>query len=206
MRAVLLHRQQLQQVSGDLLRALDSVVGDLNTQPLCVGASQIWSGTGSPEGIVLGSIGDLYLRTDGDSATGLYRKATGIRTATGWIATVQNVSWTPVDGSGAGLVFPVAFGERSRIGDRVHFTAQVTYPATASGASAVLDGLGVTSTAVHTAVTIGFQTGGPAALQARVAAASALLRFSIAVTGAAATNAQLTGAILVVSGSYRAAT
>lgn len=44
------------------------------------------SGSGSPEGAVVGSVGDLYLRTDGASGTILYEKATGAATNTGWVA------------------------------------------------------------------------------------------------------------------------
>jgi hypothetical protein len=43
------------------------------------------SGVGSPEGIVTGSVGDLFTRTDGGAGTTLYVKESGIATMTGWI-------------------------------------------------------------------------------------------------------------------------
>lgn len=44
------------------------------------------SGTGSPEGIVVGQVGALYTRTDGGAGTVLYVKESGANTKTGWVA------------------------------------------------------------------------------------------------------------------------
>lgn len=46
----------------------------------------IKTGTGSPNSAVVGSVGDLFLRTDGGSSTTLYVKESGSATNTGWIA------------------------------------------------------------------------------------------------------------------------
>ncbi|HYG78338.1 MAG TPA: hypothetical protein VEK08_25270 [Planctomycetota bacterium] len=46
----------------------------------------IRSGVGIPNGIVNGSIGDLFLRTDGGVGTTLYVKESGNATNTGWVA------------------------------------------------------------------------------------------------------------------------
>jgi hypothetical protein len=200
------HRAPIEKLSRYLALEIDDLVGSINTQPLFVGAARIFSGAGSPEGIIVGTLGDHYLRTDGDSSTALYRKATGANTATGWMPFVTHGSWTPIDSSGAGLVFAAAVGEYSRIGHRFDFTGQVTYPATASGAAAIIGGLPVTATAFNSAVTIGFQAGGVAGLQARVQASTTTINVTIEITAAAVTNVQLTGAILVFSGSYRATT
>jgi hypothetical protein len=43
-------------------------------------------GTGSPETVVIGSIGNLWLRTDGGANTTLYIKESGTQTNTGWVA------------------------------------------------------------------------------------------------------------------------
>lgn len=48
-------------------------------------ARQIYSGTGSPEGVVKADIGSLYRRTDGGASTTLYVKESGA-SSTGWIA------------------------------------------------------------------------------------------------------------------------
>lgn len=118
---------------------------------------------------------------------------------------VANLPWTPIDSSGAGLAFSVAVGEYLKISDRILFTGQVTYPATASGVSAVIGGLPYTASGKNTAVAIGYQLGGVAGLQARVQAATALIIFTVEITAVEITNAQLTGAILVFSGAYRIA-
>lgn len=47
---------------------------------------RILSGTNTPEGAVIGSIGDLFLRTNGGANTTLYVKESGAVTNTGWIA------------------------------------------------------------------------------------------------------------------------
>jgi hypothetical protein len=47
---------------------------------------QIRSGSGSPNGVVTGSPGDLYLNTAGGAATTLYVKESGAATNTGWVA------------------------------------------------------------------------------------------------------------------------
>lgn len=41
-------------------------------------------GTGSPEGVVVGSIGDIFQRTDGLTGASTYIKETGAETLTGW--------------------------------------------------------------------------------------------------------------------------
>lgn len=43
-------------------------------------------GTGAPEGVVTGTRGDLYLRTDGGASTTLYVKESGDATKYGWAA------------------------------------------------------------------------------------------------------------------------
>lgn len=43
-------------------------------------------GTGTPEGAVTGSPGDLYVNLSGGAATTLYVKETGAETDTGWAA------------------------------------------------------------------------------------------------------------------------
>lgn len=207
MKALFKHREQVQALSGDFAVAIDELVGAQNTQPEQIGESNIRSGTLSPEGRQKGNPGDLFLHTNNTPGGALWVKQTGQNTTTGWVMfDYREASWTPIDSSGAGLAFAVAVGTYTKIGKRVDFTGQVTYPATASGAAAIIGGLPFTPTAFNVAVTIGFQTGGVAGLQARVQASTTGINFSIEITGAAATNAQLTGAVLVFSGSYRATT
>lgn len=48
--------------------------------------ARVRQGTGSPAGVVVGSVGDLYLRRDGGAATTLYVKESGTDTTAGWVA------------------------------------------------------------------------------------------------------------------------
>jgi len=61
-----------------LLREIASVVNVL--------AGRVFTGAGSPEGIVAADIGSLYLRTDGSTSTTLYVKTADAGLATGWTA------------------------------------------------------------------------------------------------------------------------
>lgn len=53
----------------------------------------------------------------------------------------QEGTWTPVDGSGAGLSFSAAAGTYTRIGRIVIASCQITYPATADTSNANVAGL-----------------------------------------------------------------
>lgn len=48
------------------------------------GAAKVQTGTGSPEGVVTGAIGDLFLRTNGVDGTSAYNKISGAGN-TGWV-------------------------------------------------------------------------------------------------------------------------
>jgi hypothetical protein len=50
-------------------------------------------------------------------------------------------TWTPTDGSGAGLTFTTVLGRYIKIGKQVTVHFRVTYPSTVSGATAILGGL-----------------------------------------------------------------
>jgi len=50
-------------------------------------------------------------------------------------------NWTPIDASGAGLVFTTSIGRYTRVGRMVVASCQVTYPVTASGLTALIGGL-----------------------------------------------------------------
>jgi len=50
---------------------------------------KIISGTGTPESVVSGSIGDIFIREDGDLKTATYVKTSGAATTTGWTPIVS---------------------------------------------------------------------------------------------------------------------
>ena len=61
----------------------ESQVSDLGDY---ITSSQIKTGTGSPESVVPGTIGTLYLNLSGGASTTLYVKESGDGTTTGWVA------------------------------------------------------------------------------------------------------------------------
>jgi hypothetical protein len=61
------------------------------------------------------------------------------------LADYEEGTWTPTDGSGAGLTFSTAIGHYTKIGNMVYAAFQVEYPATASGANAAIGGLPFTT-------------------------------------------------------------
>jgi len=51
-----------------------------------LGGARVARGSGDPEGVVVGVVGDLFVRSDGGIGTTLYVKESGNDTNTGWIA------------------------------------------------------------------------------------------------------------------------
>jgi len=51
-----------------------------------LGGAKVLAGTGAPAGVVLGSIGDLYVDKAGGAGTTLYVKEAGNNTTAGWAA------------------------------------------------------------------------------------------------------------------------
>lgn len=86
MRAVLKNRQQLQAKYGDLVSVFEELMNAINTQPQYVGTVAYKSGAGTPLNKILGSVGDVYTRTDGGAGTTLYVKESGQNNALGWVA------------------------------------------------------------------------------------------------------------------------
>lgn len=108
-------------------------------------------------------------------------------------------TWTPVDGSGAGLSFTTNSGTYTRIGDRVFFDCVLTYPSTASGTTAAIQGLPFVP-AISASANIGYRGAGTTT-NALVNASTG--KISLYVNAAVATNANNSTAQLYLSGSYR---
>jgi hypothetical protein len=78
--------------SSDIEGAKVSLTGNISVieatgagSSLGIVNAKIYSGTGSPEGVVTANKGSLYLRSDGSTNTTLYVKEGGVGTNTGWI-------------------------------------------------------------------------------------------------------------------------
>lgn len=68
--------------------------------------------------------------------------ATSIKFGSGTVlSTYETNNWTPIDSSGAGLVFTSAVGKYTKIGTAVFIQFRVTFPATASASNAIIGGL-----------------------------------------------------------------
>lgn len=86
MNAVFLNRAAIEAKYPELVSMLLELVKAINTPPIYVGDAAERSGTGSPENVVTGNVGDTYRRRDGSTSTTFYVKETGTNTKTGWIA------------------------------------------------------------------------------------------------------------------------
>jgi hypothetical protein len=62
-------------------------VGGPATTPATIATvgARISSGNGDPNGVITGSVGDLWLRLDGGAGTTLYVKESGAATTAGWV-------------------------------------------------------------------------------------------------------------------------
>lgn len=63
-----------------------NVTGTPSFTSVTVNGAKWSAGNGTPEGAVVGSVGDLFSRKDGGASTTLYVKESGSATNTGWIA------------------------------------------------------------------------------------------------------------------------
>jgi hypothetical protein len=107
-------------------------------------------------------------------------------------------SFTPVDASAAALVFSTATGTYAKVGRLVFFALQVVYPATANGSQALIGGLPYPNTGGGGAAAQGYG-------QLRVwylPVGTTQISPLHTTTGVAITNADMTGANIIVSGTY----
>jgi hypothetical protein len=110
-------------------------------------------------------------------------------------------TWTPIDASGAGLTL-VSAGVYTKIGRQVFYSAQITYPSTASGSNAIIGGL------PFTVANNDQSRGGNLSYSTTASASYALLSANttqvviVSNTGGNVTNATVTSAVLWITGHY----
>ena len=68
---------------------------------------RVCSGTGSPEGALVGWIGDVYTRRNGGAGTSVYIKESGAGTDTGWVAVAGGVPVPATQGGTGQTVYAV---------------------------------------------------------------------------------------------------
>lgn len=112
-------------------------------------------------------------------------------------------TWTPSDGSGAGLSLTVSGASYVKIGQQVMAAMNIVYPVTASGANSQINGLPFTARSGGQTATasVGYSTFG--AIDVFIADGTTTLNFYTA-AGVALTNLQLSGQTIVVTLPYRA--
>jgi len=121
---------------------------------------------------------------------------------------VEQGTWTPADGSGAGLTFSAASGRYTKIGRLVQWQAFITYPATANGSNAEVSGLpfvvgGLTGNAEGRAgARVDVTNLGSVVSILQGVTGSQEFAFYHPTSGAAITNATLSGKYMYCSGSY----
>jgi len=96
------------------------------------------------QAMTLNTNGALVLQGGNTSATGIgiaFPATQSASTDANTLDDYEEGTWTPTDGSGAGLTFTTAVGNYTKIGRVVTGSFRVTYPTTASSAQAIISGL-----------------------------------------------------------------
>jgi hypothetical protein len=135
--------------------------GDGNTYILNDGAKNMILGTsGATKATIYDATGDLGLQSGNllvSSGKGIDFSATPGTGTSELLADYEEGTWTPVDGSGAGLTITVNDAYYTKVGRLVNFYLDVTYPITVDGAQASLSGLPFVPS-VTGGGSLGFQT------------------------------------------------
>lgn len=116
---------------------------------------------------------------------------------------IAPTAWTPTDGSGASLTFTSVSAEYAVVGNIVLASAQLTYPTTASGASAIISGLpyAIPNHGYATSPDLLYVVGAAAATIVTVINSSTAAIFSLT-TGSAVTNATLSAKTVAFQLAY----
>jgi hypothetical protein len=115
----------------------------------------------------------------------------------------EDGTWTPTDGSGAGLTFTSVSASYVKIGLLVFVQFDLTFPVTASGANVVIGGLPYTSGSVYGSMVTGYSNANLAITWGVPNAGTLIAAFTQ--PGGQFTNAQFSTFRFIVAGCYRAA-
>jgi hypothetical protein len=118
------------------------------------------------------------------------------------LADYEEGTWTPSDGSGAGLVFTGVVGRYTKVGRVVNYFGDVTYPVTANGSGSIIAGLPFTSNSALNFTGNVISTTVNAVGSAVPPSTSVVLVFP-AGSLSPPTNATLSTARLIFAGSYQ---
>jgi hypothetical protein len=148
-----------------------------------------------------GLAGDVTVRKGnlvvGTSGKGIDFSATPGTGTSELLADYEEGTWTPVDGSGAGLVLTVANASYTKVGRLVEASFAITYPVTASGSTLRIGGLPFTAKAFGTSMnTVSFSVVQYAIPITCVVDANATTFTPLTYGAGTLTNANMSGLIL----------
>lgn len=126
---------------------------------------------------------------------GVYVGGTG---SANYLDDYEEGTWTPTDGSGAGLTFTVSFAKYTKIGNLCHLQAYFTYPSTADINNTKINGLPFATQAQGFAA---FYVNSAIEVMAQIQQNASSLQFKN-LSNTNYTNAQLGGGFVVFSGTY----
>jgi len=138
----------------------------------------------------------------GTSGKGIDFSATPGTGTSELLADYEEGTWTPTDGSGAGLVITVQNARYTKIGRMVYVIAYIIYPATANATAAALSGLPfAVQTSQYSPFAATSGSGTAISIQANTASTNMTIvspaNFNVAIP-----NATLSGAGILFSGQY----
>jgi hypothetical protein len=160
-----------------------------------VAVSNLTAGRAISATAVTASTGNFIVGTSGQGVDFSATPGTGTSEL---LSDYEEGTWTPVDGSGAGLTYASATGYYTKIGRIVTVVFNVVYPATASASAARIGGLPFTSANTGSGLSNGcFNTNNSGqAIQPSIVINDTNFAALVVAAGISATNTQLTGATL----------
>ena len=172
--------------------------GSGGTQRVYLSNAEVGRWTGTDLKI---SNGNLIIGTSGK---GIDFSATAGTGTSELLADYEEGTWTPTDGSGAGLSFTSVEGTYTKFGRLVTCFFALTFPATASASSARISGLPFTVPAGTSGLNDAIFTVNTSGLVIQPYATNNATNFAalLTYTGSGATNVQLTAAVLRGSITY----
>jgi len=136
-----------------------------------------------------------FTATDLTLSGGVYLGGTG---SANYLDDYEEGTWTPTDGSGAGLTFTVDFAKYTKIGNVCHLQAYFTYPSTADGNFNRINGLPF---ATQTNGFAAFYVNSNTEVMAQLEQGATYLRLKD-LSNSSYINSSLSGRFIIFSGTY----
>jgi hypothetical protein len=154
--------------------------------------------------VTAGGLSDVDQTTIGAGKV-LTNTASGGKASSWQTPLAQTVaSYTPTDQSGASLTFASASGTYVQIARIVYMTCDITYPVTASGSPAAIS-MPVLALGGPQALVVGFNASATTFMALSVGSNPSKIQFYL-LTNGTASNVNLSGARIVISGCYQSFT